>query len=214
VLKLRDHVDAAIEQYQRSRAIFERLGSLYATGVLHMNLGSTYTLRGDLQAAETNLSRAAELFNQAGAEDFLPELERYIAELHILRGDLPKARLACELSLTNAARLEARAEEGMARRTLAQIKMIDGDPSGAWEELALSLAILNEAASPHEIARTLLAMAGVAPALDRHADGQDAIDEALPILRDVGAQRDLEEARAITRRYGYTSPAAADNNTR
>ena len=55
--------------------------------------------------ASGNLHLSTELFDQAGAEDFLPELERYLAELHLYRGDLPKARLACELSLTNAARL-------------------------------------------------------------------------------------------------------------
>ena len=42
VLKLQDNVDEAITQFQRSLAIFERLGSRYATGVLHMNLGATY----------------------------------------------------------------------------------------------------------------------------------------------------------------------------
>src|SRR6185369_5207079 len=105
------------------------------TGVLNMNLGAAYVLRGDLDEAAANLNRAADLFNQAGAEDFLPELERYMAELHARRGDLPKARLACELSLATALRLEARAEEGMTRRVLAQIIARDGDAPGAWKEL-------------------------------------------------------------------------------
>ncbi|HEX9369796.1 MAG TPA: tetratricopeptide repeat protein, partial [Roseiflexaceae bacterium] len=157
LLKLQGHVDEAIVQFERSLAIFERLGSLYASGVLHMNLGATYLLRGDDAVAERHLRRAAELYDQAGAEDFLPELERYLAELHLRRGDLPKARLACELALANAARLEARAEEGMARRTLAQVLLRDGDVAGAWDELERSLAILRAAASAHEAARTLLA---------------------------------------------------------
>ena len=155
VLKLQDDIDEAITQYQRSLAIFERLGSRYATGVLHMNLGATYIQRGDLKSAEERLRQSADLFNQVGAEDFLPELERYLAELHLLRDELPKARLACELSLATALRLEARAEEGMTRRILARIMAQDGDTGGAWEELDHSLAILREAAGPHEIARTL-----------------------------------------------------------
>ena len=113
-LKLQDDIDGAIEQFQRSLAIFERLGSRYATGVLHMNLGATYLLRGDLISAEQRLGQSTDLFNQVGAEDFLPELSRYLAELHLLRDDPPKARLACELALATALRwLEARAEEGM-----------------------------------------------------------------------------------------------------
>jgi class 3 adenylate cyclase/tetratricopeptide (TPR) repeat protein len=202
-LKLQDSVDEAIEQYQRSLAIFEQLGSLYATGVLHMNLGATYLQRGDLPSAEASLHHSAELFNQAGAEDFLPELERYMAELQLRRGDLPKARLACELSLETALRLEARAEEGMTRRVLAQIMAHDGDLTNAWEELGRSLAILREATGPHEIARTLVAIAALAPVLNRRAEGQAAIAEALPALRDVGARRDLDEAIAIAQSNHY-----------
>jgi tetratricopeptide (TPR) repeat protein len=169
-----------------------------------MNLGATYIQRGDLKRAEERLRQSADLFNQVGAEDFLPELERYLAELHLLRDDLPKARLACELSLATALRLEARAEEGMTRRVLARIMAQDGDTAGAWEELDRSLAILRESAGPHEIARTLIAIAALAPALSRHAQGQAAIAEALPALRDVGARRDLDQALALAERFDYT----------
>jgi tetratricopeptide (TPR) repeat protein len=168
-----------------------------------MNLGAAYLQRGDLHTAEERLRQSADLFNQVGAEDFLPELERYLAELHLLRGDLPKARLACELSLTTALRLEARAEEGVTRRTLARIMAQDGDPDSAWAELERSLLILRESAGPHEIARTLLAIAALAPALSRHAQGQAAMAEALPALRDVGARRDLDQANSLVERFHY-----------
>lgn len=203
VLKLQNDIDEAIAQYQRSLEIFEKLGSLYATGVLHMNLGAAYLLRGDTQPAEMRLQRSATLFNQAGAEDFLPELERYMTELHLQRGELPKARLSCELSLETALRLEARAEEGMSRRLMAHILVLDNDLTTAWEELQHSLRILRDATGPHEIARTLVAIAELAPALARHDEGRAAIAEALPALRDVGAQRDLHEALAVARRYHY-----------
>jgi tetratricopeptide (TPR) repeat protein len=168
-----------------------------------MNLGATYIQRGDLKTAEERLRQSADLFNQVGAEDFLPELERYLAELHLLRDDLPKARLACELSLATALRLEARAEEGMTRRVLARIMAQDGDTDGAWEELDRSLAILREAAGPHEIARTLVAIAELAPSLNRRAQGQAAIAEALPALRDVGARHDLDQAITMAKRFHY-----------
>jgi class 3 adenylate cyclase/tetratricopeptide (TPR) repeat protein len=202
-LNLLGDIDGAITQFTNSLAIYERIGSLYMTGVLNMNLGATHLLRRNLDAAEINLGSATDLFGRAGAEDFLPELERYLAEMHLYRGDLPKARLACELSLANAARLQARVEEGMTRRIMALIMVQDDDLAGAWEELALSLAILHETASPHEAAKTLVTMAEIAPALDRRADGQAAIAEALPILRDVGARRDLDNALAIAERFHY-----------
>src|SRR5512145_3345320 len=109
----------------------------------------------------------------------MPELERYCAELHMHRGDLAEARRACELSLAAAARLEARAEEGMTRRMLGQIIAQEGMLTAAWAELEHSLTLLRETASPHEIARTLLAMAALAPKLGRRVEGQSALDEAL-----------------------------------
>jgi tetratricopeptide (TPR) repeat protein len=203
LLKLQGDLDEAIAQFAKGLAIYERIGSLYMTGVLQMNLGATYLLRGDLDIAEGHLGRSAKLFEQVGAEDFLPELERYLAALHLGRGDMARARLACEMSLANATRLEARAEEGATRRTLGQILARDGDLAGGWDELERSLTILREAASPYEIARTLLAQAVLAPALGRRDAGQAALDEALPILREIGAQRDSAEAHEIAARHGY-----------
>jgi class 3 adenylate cyclase/predicted ATPase len=204
LLKLQGDLDEAIAQFAQGLAIYKRIGSLYMTGVLEMNLGATYLLRGDLDIAESHLGRSAELFGQVGAEDFLPELDRYLAALHLRRGDMARARLASEMSLANATRLEARAEEGATRRTLGQILAQDGDPTGGWAELEHSLTILREAASPYEIARTLLAQAGLAPVLGRHPAGQAALDEALPILSEIGAQRDIAEARDIAAQHGYS----------
>ncbi len=203
LLMLQDRLDEAIEQFRRGLAIFEQIGSLYMTGVLHMNLGATYLLRDDLAIAERHLGQATELFDQAGAEDFLPELERYLAELQLRHGDLARARIACELSLASAERLEARAEEGATRRVLSQVLVQGGDVDGAWEELTHSLAILRGAASPHEIGRTLMALAQLAPTLGRHAEGEAALNEALPILRDLGAQRAVDEAHLIAAHYQY-----------
>ncbi len=72
------------------------------------------------------------------------------------------------MSSADAVRLEAHVEEGATRRMLGKILTQAGDHIGAWEELQQSLTILREAASPHEIAQTLVARA-LAPALGRHA---------------------------------------------
>lgn len=204
LLRLQDQIDEAIEQYQRSLAIFERLGSLYATGVLHMNLGATYLLRGDTGNATTHLQRSADLFGQAGTEEFLPELERYYAELHLERGELAEARQHCTLALDVAARLEARIEEGITRRTLGHLLARQGDLAGAWAQFEHSLAILRAADSSLESVRTLLAMADLAPALGRLSEGQRALHEALPTLGEIGARRDLAIAHEVALRHGYT----------
>ncbi|MEM8530617.1 MAG: adenylate/guanylate cyclase domain-containing protein [Chloroflexota bacterium] len=206
LFRLQDHISQAIDQYQQSLSIFAQLGSLYATGVLHMNLGATYLLSEDLATAQYHLRRSADLFHQAKAEDFLPELERYLAELHIQQDHLAEAQLACEISLTTAARLEARTEEGATRRTLSRILALTADLEGAWEQITTSLAILRESDSPHEIAKTLVYCATLAPLLDYQVDGQAALNEAFPILVNIGAQRDIAEMHNLVKCYGYVLP--------
>jgi class 3 adenylate cyclase/predicted ATPase len=201
LLKLQGEIDAAIRQFDKSLGMFEKLGSTYAVGVLHMNIGAAYLLNIDLAQAERHLSSAADLFVQVGAEDFLPELKRNIAELHVQRGELGAARFACEQSLQHAVQLEARAEEGMTRRVLGRVFGADGDLVSAWQELNQSLAILREAGSPHEIARTLLAIARLAQNSAQVTVGSAALAEALPLLRQVGARRDLHEAETLLQQY-------------
>jgi class 3 adenylate cyclase/tetratricopeptide (TPR) repeat protein len=205
VHRLQGEIDAAIAQYAQALEIYERIGSRYMTGVLHMNLGAAHLLRGDLVSAEAHLRPSAEQFAQAGAEDFLPELERYQAELELRRGDLQAAYTRCEQALATALRLEARAEEGATRRLLAEILALAGNPQAAWEELQRSLVILREASSPHEIARALIAQAALALSVGRAPEGRAALAEALPILEELGARRELAEARALAERYD--SPA-------
>jgi len=201
LLKLRGDLDGAVVQFQRGLAIFERLGSAYGTGALRMNLGASHLLRGDLADAAADLDRAAELFERAGAEDFLPELIRHQAELALRRGDPAAALALAEQALATAMRLEASAEEGICRRVLAEMLSATGDPTAAWEQLALTLAILHESDNPYEIAHALLAMAELAPAIGRIADGRAALDEALPALRALGARRELAEAEELAVRY-------------
>ena len=91
----------------------------------------------------------------------------------------------------------------MSRRVYAEILAQAGKREDAWNELTSSLELLREATNRHEVARTLVAIAALAPALDRYEAGQRAITEALPTLRDMGAQRDLDDALVVVQRYHY-----------
>ncbi|GAB4216184.1 MAG: adenylate/guanylate cyclase domain-containing protein [Roseiflexaceae bacterium] len=204
VFKQQKKLEEAINQYKRSLEIFEHIGSVYASGVIYMNLGAAYLLHGDLDRAGQHLQRSAELYQQAGAEDFLPELGRYLAELHLKLGQIDKAYTLCSEALATACRLEARVEEGITRRMLGQILALRGTIPQAWVELEQSLAILTITASVLERSRTLLAMADVAPHLDQPQDGQPLLDEAVSILTSMGALLDLDDAALIAMRHGYT----------
>ncbi len=201
LLRIQGEFNEAIAQYAQALAIYERIGSLYMTGVLHMNLGAAHLLRGDFVSAAAHLRPSADLLNRAGAEDFLPELERYQAELELRNGDLRSAHILCAKALETALRLEARAEEGATRRLLAEILARSGNTHQAWAELELSQSILRDAASPHELARTLTAIAALALELDHRAIGRAVLTEAITTFEEIGARRDLAQAQAIALRY-------------
>jgi tetratricopeptide (TPR) repeat protein len=200
-------LDTALAQYTRALAIFERVGSAYGTGVICMNVGATQLLRSELDAASRSLERAGALFARAGAEDFLPELERYQAELLLAHGDGPAARAQAEAALATAQRLDARAEEGMTRRVLARALAEIGELAPAWQEIQVSQRILEGAESVYEVARTYLVTADLAARLGILSDGQQALAAALPILTGIGARRDLDEAAELAARWGYTIEA-------
>jgi predicted ATPase len=201
LLRIQGELNEAISQYAQALMIYERIGSLYMTGVLHMNLGAAHLLRGDFVSAAAHLRPSADLLNRAGAEDFLPELERYQAELELRSGDLHNAHILCAKALETALRLEARAEEGATRRLLAEILAHEGSLTIAWQELHLSLTILREASSPHEVAKALVACAALAQQVGQIEQGRTALAEAIPILEEIGARRDLAEAQTIAARY-------------
>lgn len=203
LLLTQGNLNEAIEQFQRSLEMFDRLGSLYATGVLHMNLGAVYLAQGDFEMAEAEFRRSADLYTQINVEDFQPELERYLAELLFRRRDLEAAHHACLHALETAKRLAARAEEGATRRLYGLILAQLGELQPAWIELNTSLAILSDSGSPREIARTRIAMADLAPRLQRAAEGQNLIVEAVRVLQRIGAQRDLSEAQLVAAQEGY-----------
>ena len=84
---------------------------------------------------------------------------------------------------------------------MAEILMAEGNPHGAWAELGRSQSILRDADSPHEIARTLLAIADLALLLGQREAGQQALAEATQAFAELGAHHDLEQAHKLAARY-------------
>ncbi|WP_129630924.1 adenylate/guanylate cyclase domain-containing protein [Candidatus Oscillochloris fontis] len=203
LFKLVGRYDAAVEQFERSLRQFTKLGSQYGIAVLQLNLGATWLDHGDLARAATYFDRADHLLTAQGAEDVRPELERYRAQLTLQQGDLDGARVAIEQALETAQRLEAHGEEGITRRMYAQILATYGDHATAWIELERSLALLREADSAHEICRTLLMQADLAPVIGYAQLGQGALDTAVAQLHLIGARHDLDTAERIRTRHGY-----------
>lgn len=194
-------LDGAIVQYHLAQRGWHN--SHLGNGLVTMNLGAVYLQRQELDLAEQHFKHSADLFAQAGADGFLPELLRYQAELALARGKSDAALETCAASLDQARRLGARLEEGATRRTLGRARAAAGDLTAAEAELQASLALLREVDSRYEIARTLLEIADLAPCLEQPEAGQAALTEALAILRALGARLDLEHAERIAGRWDY-----------
>ncbi len=195
VFRLEGNIEQAIAQYEHALAIYKQLGSTYGSAVLHMNLGAAHLIRSNLSSAETHLQASAALFAQAGAEDFLPELERYQAEWQLQSGNIQQARQLCEQALLTAARQDARAEAGITRRLLAHICIAEHNLVDAWNELERSLLILREVESRHEVARTQLVIAELAPQFGQPEMAQQARQEAISILQELGVNYELEQSQ-------------------
>lgn len=190
----------AIAQYGRAVAGFERIGSPYGAGLFRMNRGAALLRLGELDAAEAELDGAAATFAAIGSEEHGPELERLVAELALRRGR-PEAAVLAERALTTAQRQEARLEEGITLRLLAEIQAGAGELAAAWAELERSLALLREAEAALEVARTQLARAALAHVLGRPDDGAAALAEALAAAEAVGAGAELAAARNLANVY-------------
>ncbi len=192
---------AALEQYQVARRGWQH--SLYGNGVVAMNMASVYLRQGDLPLATRQFNLSMDLFSQAGAEGFLPELLRYRAELALLQEDIDAALLAAYSSLDYALHLGARLEEGATRRIMGRILAAQGDLGGAEAELLASIAALREVGSRYEEACTLLEVANLLPLRQDFAQGRVALEQALAIFAALGARYDLERTYQVAERWQY-----------
>ncbi|MFC1853160.1 AAA family ATPase [candidate division CSSED10-310 bacterium] len=70
VYYLRGDLDQALDVYQKSLKIFEKLGDKLGIGVASGNIGNVFHSRGDLAGAQDSLVRATEIFNKIKGGDF------------------------------------------------------------------------------------------------------------------------------------------------
>ncbi|MCA9969101.1 MAG: AAA family ATPase, partial [Anaerolineales bacterium] len=188
----------ALAFYEAGLAALQRIGgSLWALGGFHCNLGATHIRLGDVAAARNHLHTSQTYFDQARARDWLPELQRHLAELALLTGDMGAARREIDAALRLAAELGNRVEAGCGRRVLGEIQLACGEAETAVGTFADSLTILQDVGDEYEWARTQLALAR---AWLRHGApdaARQALAAALPVLQRLEAALDLETAHAL-----------------
>lgn len=188
--------DQALEYYQGGLAALELLGgSAYVKGAFHNNLGATYIRLGNAQAANKELATSLELFEQAGARDWLAELHRHKASAALLNGDLDRAESEADTAIDLACELKMRAEEGNTLRVMGEIAIQRGHTEQARQHLEHSLEVLKEVGDEFEHARSVLILAR--SGIQSPADTVAALEQIIPVLERLGASLELAEAKDL-----------------
>jgi adenylate cyclase len=200
IARTQGRLDEALSFYQHALYALEQIGgSLYVLGALHSNLGATYILRGEIDAAREHLRIGQECFEQAQARDWLPELHYHWAEAALHAGDLSEAESQGHRALNLARELEMRGEEGKSLRVLGEIATACGRFKQAQNYLQASRSLLSELGDEYEEARSLLALGQLYARQDEPEPGLAALEQCIPIFERLGAALDLDAAHRLRR---------------
>ena len=195
----------AIEAYERARQIGETFGFAELVGLSLMNLGASYLKKKQAVEARGYLEEGLDTFQRIKADRHLPEVQRYLAELQVMRGQPDEALRPAQESLDRALNLGHQMETGHARRVLGQVYRALGELEAADAQLGQSLAIFEGQNSPYEVGLTLLELALLGRAQADAAENGEALreqaivycDRAMTIFEKLGAKRDLELAQEV-----------------
>ncbi|MEZ4517038.1 MAG: tetratricopeptide repeat protein [Chloroflexota bacterium] len=191
-------LDEALDFYERALKTQERIGkSPYVMGLLHLNLGATQVKRGEQSDALYHLNASQELFDQAQARDFLPELYRRFAEANIAIEELDAARDYIQKSEEIATELAMKGEIGHALRVIGRIELMAQNSQRAEEALLEAVEILEGVSDEYGVAQAHLLLAQLYAAQGDAEQSLAHLEEAEPLLQLLGAERDLEAAREL-----------------
>ncbi len=194
-------LDEALRFYRAGLETLERSGgSTYVLGVFHMNLGATLARRGEVDAALDQLRQSEALFEEAQAQNFLPELHRHFATVALLAEDPEEAGAHGQQALELARQLTMRAEEGGALRALGKVNAVQDAFDAAEEYLLQSVAILEEVGDEYERARSQLSLAQLYVEKGEPEAGREPLAASIATFERLGAEMDLSTARELQER--------------
>ncbi len=200
-------LDEALMFYQSGLRALETIGgSPWVFGIFNMNLGAAFVRRRQIDAARQRLRASQDYFNQAKSRDFLPEMQRHLAEAALCAGDLPEAQEHGQQALALARELSMRGEEGSALRVLGETAAAQDQPQQAAIHLEESIAILQQVGQEYESARSQLALAQVKAKQNQDQAGMALLDQCIPIFERLGAAPELQLARALKKQFSLPSP--------
>jgi predicted ATPase/class 3 adenylate cyclase len=194
-------LDDALSFYKAGLETLERSGgSVYVLGVFHMNLGATYARRGEVGAAREHLQESERLFEEAQAQNFLPELYCHFATVALVDDQPDDAEAHGKRALDLAQRLTMRAEEGIALRLLGEVNVAQGAFDTAEGQLLQSVAILKEVGDEYERARSQISIAQLYISRGEPQSGLEYLEACIATFERLGAEMDLRTALALRER--------------
>jgi tetratricopeptide (TPR) repeat protein len=150
---------------------------------------------GDVRAATAELEEAAAWFEQSRLRYTKAAVTIRLAEAYLAACETARARAVAEEALATSRDGGARYIEGVAERVLGQALAQD-DCEAATKHLETSREILDAIGARDEMARTLVAQAGVRRAGGDTAGARRLLETALTVFEALGTRDEPRRVRA------------------
>lgn len=187
----------ATNSFEQSLTTWQQTGMVKNEAKTLSRLAQVYIYKENYNEAQTYLARSQKIFNEVGADDYLPELERRWAELFLKSGQLDNAMEHIQVSVEMAVNQRNPLEEGISRHIVGQIYLLSSKLEPAETMLQHSFRILDNLNSRYEIARVKITMAQLAMAMHQPEKARDYLTPAINTFETLDARRDLAQAKAL-----------------
>jgi len=185
--------DEAIERLREAKALAEKGGFQWVTGMALANLGAALQSQGELDAAEAAHRESLAIAQKLGTATGTAAQYYTLGTLNQDRGDLREALKLFDQSRTWSSRSGDRMIETRVTRVIASIQSAGGDVTNAQHSAERALALSRETGNRLDEAMALQAMGAI-------LDLQDDLE---------GARRNYLQAFRILRELGNTSLEAS-----
>src|SRR5262249_43998088 len=164
-------------------------------------------LVGDVEAALRHLRELPGQLLATGYADPTAPLWADAVEALIAGGEIDRARSYLEAYESTAQRADCTWGIAGAARCRGLLSAAEGDLESAFEAFDRALTVLDRLPYPLERGRALLCLGTVRRQAQQKKDAREALEQAIAIFEELGAERWAEKARGELRRISGRQPA-------
>jgi tetratricopeptide (TPR) repeat protein len=151
---------------------------------------------GEGAAGTSHLAESVEWFNRSQMRFTRCGFAIWLGDAYLRQEKLAEARAVLEEVLATSRDAGYRHLEGIAHRLLGE-SLASQDPPAAAQHLEAALPTLREVGARNEVAKTLVAQAGLARAAGNIADARQLLEEALALFESLGTMDGPPRVRAM-----------------